>query len=288
MCKETGFTWKDIYVWGKFDQTQQVGTIEEAFKEDHSGCYVICDTSEHFIKSFGYHLDEALVSLIIDSGLQESVLDHQECIKLSAYLPEKLGADLCVYPASEKLICEAEHHCSVQCKFTGKIAVRANNSDLQRFIAQFKQFIQGYSLENPIISVYVPENEKDSLLYHPMKYVKEYLPDLTDEDDLKIYEKELATQTKIFIKVSDKKHVLIFEFVLVCFSMEVFNNDVIEIGNIHYIKNNLIRNNARDFINAIFFNEEFTEHFYTSLAPGLLNSFSSDNFYFLHPIKQGE
>ncbi len=285
MCKETGFKWKDIYVWGAFDQNQRVDTIEQAFKEDRLGCYIICDANNHIVKSFGYQLDEALVGLIIDSGLQEHVLDQQECIKFSDHLPEKLGADLCVYPASEKLICEAEHNCSVQCKFTGKLAVRADNFSLQKFIAQFKQFIQSYNLENPVISVYVPENENDSLLYHPMRYVKEYLPDIKDYEELYVYEKELATQTKIFIKICDKKHVLIFEFVLVCSSNEVFNKDIIEIGNIHYIKNNLIRNNVRDFIKIIFFDEEFTEHFYTSLAPELLNSFSSNNFYFLHPIK---
>lgn len=288
MGNELEYKWEDIFVWGAFDQTQRVDTIEQAFKEDRLGCYVICDTTDYIVQSFGYQLDEALVSLIIDSGLQERVLDHQECIKLSAYLPEKLGADLCVYPASEKLICEVEHYCSVQCKFTGKIAVRADNFSLQKFIAQFKQFTQSYNLEHPLISVYVPENEKDSLLYHPMKYVKEYLSDfdLNNHDELYVYERELATQTKIFIKVCDEKHVLIFEFVLVCSSgNELFNNDVIEIGNIHYIKNNLIRNNARDFINAIFFDEEFAEHFYTSLAPALLNSFSSNNFYFLHPVK---
>lgn len=286
MCKETGFTWKDIHVWGKFDQTQQVETIEEAFKEDHSGCYVICDTSEHFIKSFGYHLDEALVDLIIDSGLQESVLDHQECIKLSAHLPEKLGTDLCIYPASEKLICEAEHYCSTQCKFTGKIADRADTSDLQRFIAQFKQVIQSYNLKYPIISVYVPENEKDPKLYYPMRYVKEYLPFIKDQEELYALEKELATQTKIFIKLTDKKHVLLFEFVLVCSSgNNLFNGEVLELDNVHYIKNNLIRYEALDFINEIFFSEEFSKHYYTSLAPELLNSFSSDNFYFLHPVK---
>lgn len=286
MDNELKYKWKDIFIWGQFDQIQRVDTIEQAFKEDRLGCYVICDTTDYIVKSFGYQLDEALVSLIIDSGLQERVLDQQECIKLSAYLPKKLGADLCVYPASEKLICEVEHNSSVQCKFTGKIAVRADNSSLHRFIAQFKQVIQGYDLEHPIISVYVPENERDSLLYHPMKYVKEYLPDIKDDEELYIYEKEMATQTKIFIKICDKNHVLIFEFVLVCSSNnELFNNDVIEIGNIHYTKNNLIRNDARDFIHAIFFDEEFAEHFYTSLAPDLLNSFSFNNFYFLHPVK---
>lgn len=286
MCKETGFKWKDIYVWGENNQAQRVNTIEQALKQGDLGCYVICDTDDYFATGYGYSLEEALVGLIIDSGLQEHILDQQECIKFSAYLPEKLGADLCVYPASEQLISEVEHYCSVQCKFTGKMAERLDNSSLQRFIARFKQVIQSYNLKYPIISVYVPENEKDPKLYYPMRYVKEYLPFIKDQEELYALEKELATQTKIFIKLTDKKHVLLFEFVLVCSSgNNLFNSEVLELDNVHYIKNNLIRYEALDFINEIFFSEEFSKHYYTSLAPELLNSFSSDNFYFLHPVK---
>ncbi len=286
MCKETGFKWKDIYIWGENNQAQRVNTIEQALKQGDLGCYVICDTDDYFATGYGYSLEEALVGLIIDSGLQEHILDQQECIKFSAYLPEKLGADLCVYPASEQLISEVEHYCSVQCKFTGKMAERLDNSSLQRFIARFKQVIQSYNLKYPIISVYVPENEKDPKLYYPMRYVKEYLPFIKDQEELYALEKELATQTKIFIKLTDKKHVLLFEFVLVCSSgNNLFNSEVLELDNVHYIKNNLIRYEALDFINEIFFSEEFSKHYYTSLAPELLNSFSSDNFYFLHPVK---
>lgn len=288
MCKETGFIWKDIYIWGENNQAQRVDTIEQALKQGDLGCYVICDTDDYFATGYGYSLEEALVNAINDSTLEEAEtpLDHHKVVELCAVLPKAKKADLCLYPASEQLISEVEHYCSVQCKFTGKMAERLDKLNLQRFIARFKQFIQSYNLKYPIISVYVPENEKDPQLYYPMKHVKEYLPFIKDQEELYVHEKELATQTKIFIKLMDKKHVLLFEFVLVCSSVNnLFNSEVLEIGNVHYIKNNLIRYEALDFINEIFFSGEFSKHYYTSLAPELLNSFSSNNFHFLHSMR---
>lgn len=288
MGNELEYKWKDIYIWGENNQAQRVDTIEQALKQGDLGCYVICDTDDYFATGYGYSLEEALVNTINNSTLQEAEtpLDHHKVVELYEVLPKVKGADLCLYPASEQLISKVEHYCSVQCKFTGKMAERLDNSSLQRFIARFKQLIQSYNLKYPIISVYVPENEKDPKLYYPMKHVREYLPFIKDQEELYVLEKELATQTKIFIKLTDKKHVLLFEFVLVCSSgNNLFNSEVLELGNVHYIKNNLIRYEALDFINEIFFSEEFSKHYYTSLAPELLNSFSSDNFYFLHPVK---
>lgn len=275
MCKKTGFTWKGIYLSDKFDQIQRVDTIEEALeikKDEGQYCgslYVICE-----------EIDNTLYGACSGRCIEE-VLGNAEKELSSNWIKY-------LYPAAKSLVCAMEHECSVECKFNGKLAVQDNDFYIKNRIDDFKDFLRRLEFINPSITVYVPDATELDKIYYPILYVKNELDFewWNSREELLNYEKELAIQTKIFIKVACNKQVLLFEFSLVS-SYQQDPYDVVDTNycDFSYIKSSLVRYNALDFINKLFFDPEFKEHFYISLSPVLLNSFSSDNFYFLHPTK---
>lgn len=275
MSNELEYKWKDIYILDNFDQTQRVDTIEEALEKNkdegpyHGRLYVICEEFDNTIYGAcsGRSIEEVLANA--KKELSEDGIKY-------------------LYPANKSLVCAMEHECSVECKFTGKIAKQGDDFYITNRIKGFKDLLQTYRVKNPSITVYAPDGTDLDKVYYPILYVKDYF-DLewwNSREELMNYEKELAIQTKIFIKVTDNNQVLLFEFVLVSsYQKDPYDIIYTNYDTFSYIRSSLVRYNALDFLNKIFFDEEFEEHFYTSLAPEFLNSFSSDNFYFLHPVK---
>ena len=143
MCKETGFIWKDIYIWSENNQVKQVETIEQALELGKAGYQIISYLylGDYFLAiGVGNTVVEVLKDAL-DFGLLKNIdeYDKTKFINNSLSLPEYLGDDLCLFPASNELISllEGERlyqlykgeyttlldcNSSIFCNFKGKIA----------------------------------------------------------------------------------------------------------------------------------------------------------------------
>lgn len=106
MCKETGFTWKDIYVWGENNQVKKVKTIEQALEQGKAGYYVVCDEKNN-VYGTGVTILESLEDFFF-SFLQQGNI--QNLLKFEPIPPFNNNWNL--YPTTKDVItyCEYERY----------------------------------------------------------------------------------------------------------------------------------------------------------------------------------
>lgn len=107
MCKETGFIWKDIYIWGENGQVKKVETIEQALEQGKAGYYVVCDDKNN-VYGTGVTIQEALEDFFF-SFLQQG--DINNLLNLDLEIAPQFGEDNWnLYPTTHDVIivCEKE------------------------------------------------------------------------------------------------------------------------------------------------------------------------------------
>ncbi len=108
MCKETGFKWKDIYIWGENNQVKKVESIEQALEQGKAGYYIISYLylNDYFLAIGVGNTIVEVIKDALDFGLFKNIdkCDQARLINNSLSLPEYFGDDLCLFPASNELI----------------------------------------------------------------------------------------------------------------------------------------------------------------------------------------
>ena len=107
MCKETGFKWKDIYIWGENNQVKKVESIEQALEQGKAGYYVVCDKINN-VYGTGVTVHESLEDFFF-SFLQQGNINN--LLKLDLKVAPQFGeSNWNLYPTTHDVIivCEKE------------------------------------------------------------------------------------------------------------------------------------------------------------------------------------